>query len=123
MPNKPYPKDIATQAQTVLDKWKQINASLTIGDLTPDMLQANLTKSQPIQSRITALKTELTDQQNQHDVVCSDMWEQVKRVRNGVKGIYGDNSSQYEMIGGTRKSERKRPVRKAAAAAAPAKTE
>ncbi|MGC1377881.1 MAG: hypothetical protein WA821_16735, partial [Anaerolineales bacterium] len=60
---------------------------------------------------------------NQQDVVCSDMWEQVKRVRNGIKGIYGDNSSQYEMIGGIRKSERKRPVRKAAAAAAPAKTE
>ena len=123
MPNKPYPKDITKQAQTVLDKWKQINPSLTIGDLTPEMLQANLTKSLPIQSRITVLKTELTDQQNQRDAIYSDMWEQVKRVRNGIKGIYGDNSSQYEMIGGKRKSERKRPVRKAAAAVAPAKTE
>ena len=48
------------------------------------------------------------------------MWDQVKRVRNGIKAVYGDNSSQYEMIGGIRKSERKRPVRKAAAPA-PAK--
>jgi hypothetical protein len=120
MTNKLYPSDVADQAQIVIDKWKQINPSLTIGDLTPDMLQANLDKSQPIKSRITALKTELTDQQNQRDAVYSDMWEQIKRVRNGVKGIYGDNSSQYEMIGGIRKSERKRPVRKTAA---PAKTE
>ncbi len=36
----------------------------------------------------------------------------VKRVRSAVKGIYGDDSSEYEMVGGTRKSERKRPVRK-----------
>ena len=110
--NKPYPADITAQAQTVLDKWKQINPSLTIGDLTPEMLQANLTKSLPIQSRITVLKTELTDQQNQRDAVYSEIWEQIKRVRNGIKGIYGDNSSQYEMIGGIRKSERKRPIRK-----------
>ena len=39
----------------------------------------------------------------------------IKRVRAGVKGIYGDDSSQYEMIGGTRMSERKPPARKPAA--------
>ena len=121
MPNKPYPQDITTQAQTVLDKWKQINPSLALGELTPATLEANLNKLTPIRSRMTALKTELTDLQNQREAVCADMWDQVKRVRSGIKGIYGDNSSQYEMIGGIRKSERKRPVRKAAAA--PAKTE
>jgi hypothetical protein len=31
----------------------------------------------------------------------------VQRVRNGVKANYGDYSSQYEMVGGTRASERK----------------
>jgi hypothetical protein len=123
MTNKLYPSDVADQAQIVLDKWKQINPLLTVGDLTLAMLKANLDKSLPIQSRITALKTELTDQQNQRDAVYSEIWDQIKRVRNGIKGIYGDNSSQYEMIGGIRKSERKRPVRKAATAPAPAKTE
>jgi hypothetical protein len=121
MPNKPYPKDITKQAQTVLDKWKQISASLTLGDLTQAALEANVNKAASLASRMTALKTELTDLQNQHEATCTDIWDQVKRVRNGVKGIYGDNSSQYEMIGGIRKSERKRPVRKAAAAPAPTK--
>jgi len=32
-----------------------------------------------------------------------------------MKAIYGDDSSQYEMIGGTRLSERKSPARKAKA--------
>jgi hypothetical protein len=43
------------------------------------------------------------------------VWEKVKRVRAGVKGNYGDGSSQYEMVGGTRLSERKSPKRKAVA--------
>ncbi|MBI5950756.1 MAG: hypothetical protein HY865_03790 [Chloroflexi bacterium] len=34
---------------------------------------------------------------------------------NGVKANYDDDSSQYEMVGGTRLSERKSPTRKAKA--------
>ena len=124
MARKPYPPNIIKQAQTVLDKWKQINPSMTLGDLTQAALEANMNKELSIQSRMTALKAELTDLQNQRDATCTDIWDQVKRVRSGVKAIYGDDSSQYEMIGGTRRSERKRPVRKAASAPpAPAKKE
>jgi hypothetical protein len=61
----------------VLDKWKQINPSLTI----------------------TALKTGLTGRQNRRDVIYSEIWGQIKRLRSSI-----------------RKSERKRPIRKTAAA-------
>jgi hypothetical protein len=54
----------------------------------------------------------LTDKRNQRDALYTQIWDKVKRVRNGKKGIYGDDSSQYEVIGGTRLSERKTPVRK-----------
>ena len=53
------------------------------------------------------------DKRNQRDALYAQIWDKVKRVRNGVKGIYGDDSSQYEVIGGTRLSERKTPTRKA----------
>ena len=36
-----------------------------------------------------------------------------ERMLAGVASKYGKDSNQYEMAGGTRKSERKRPVRKA----------
>lgn len=35
------------------------------------------------------------------------------KALNGVKFKYGPDSSQYEMAGGVRQSERKKPVRKA----------
>jgi hypothetical protein len=41
------------------------------------------------------------------------LWDKVKRVRKGVKANYGDDSSQYEMVGGTRTSERQPRTRKA----------
>jgi len=122
MARKPYPSNIIKQAKTVLDKWKQINPSMTLGDLTQAGLEANLNKELSIQSHMTALKAELTDLQNQHDATCTDIWDQVKRVRSGVKAVYGDDSSQYEMIGGTRRSERKRPIRKTVTPASPATT-
>jgi hypothetical protein len=39
-------------------------------------------------------------------------WDKVKRARAGVKAAYGDDSSQFEMIGGTRTSDRKTRSRK-----------
>jgi len=58
----------------------------------------------------------LTDKRNQRDATNTALWDKVKRARNGIKANYGDDSSQYEMVGGTRASERKPRTRKAVAA-------
>jgi hypothetical protein len=39
--------------------------------------------------------------------------EWVTRARSGFRAVYGPDSTQYEQAGGTRSSERKKPVRKA----------
>jgi hypothetical protein len=71
-----------------------------------------LTTAGPIEAQITNLETQLNNLCNQRDTVYQSMWDKVKRVRAGVKANFGDNSSQYEMIGGTRLSERKPRTRK-----------
>jgi len=53
----------------------------------------------------------------ERDALLGATWDKVKRVRASVKGLYGDDSSEYDMVGGTRKSERKTPTRKAKPAA------
>ncbi len=40
------------------------------------------------------------------------MRQLLKRVRAAVKGHFGDDSTEYALVGGTRLSERKKPVRK-----------
>ena len=42
----------------------------------------------------------------------------VTRIRSAMRGVFGPDSTQYEQAGGTRRSERKRPARKAAVAKA-----
>ena len=42
----------------------------------------------------------------------------MKRIRTGVKAIYGDDSLEYERVGGKRASEIKRSPHKAEATAA-----
>jgi hypothetical protein len=113
MPNKLYPTDVLKQAQDVLSAWNQIGATVTVGTLTPALLQTDVTAATTLEADMAKLEAQLTDKRNQRDALYTSIWDKVKRVRNGMKAIYGDDSSQYEMIGGTRLSERKAPVRRA----------
>ena len=55
---------------------------------------------------------EVSTMRNKRDALNLNVWDKVKRVRAGVKAIYGDDSSQYQMVGGTRMSDRKSPTRR-----------
>ena len=112
MPGKTFPNDALEQAQAVLDAWKEIDDKVTFGDATVASLTSDLAQAGTIQSQMNTFEAQLTDLRNQRDALNSAIWDQVKRVRAGVKGLYGDDSSQYEMVGGTRLSERKTPTHK-----------
>jgi len=114
MTKKLYPSDVLTQAQTVLSAWNQISTTLAFGTLTATTLTADITQATTLESQIATLEAQLTNARNQRDALYLGMWDKLKRVRSGVKANYGDDSSQYEMVGGTRLSERKSPTRKVA---------
>jgi hypothetical protein len=116
MPNKLFPSDILAQARAVSGGWNKIDPALQIGDLSRNALEANIDQSVPLQTEMDELEAQLTDLRNRRDDLYMALWDQVKRARNGIKGIYGDDSSQYEMVGGTRRSERKPISRKKVAA-------
>jgi hypothetical protein len=59
------------------------------------------------------LEIQLADKRNQRELTYNGMWDKVKRVRAGVKANYGDDSQQFEMVGGTRTSDRKPRTRRA----------
>jgi hypothetical protein len=115
MTSKPYPTDVLEQAQSVLDAWNQIDDGLTYGQITTAALSADITQAGQLLSQMNALEAQITNLRNQRDALYQALWDKVKLVRNGVKANYGDDSSQYEMVGGTRLSERKSPTRKATA--------
>ena len=117
MTKKLYPTDVLEQAQSVLDAMNQINETMSIGSVNNSSLASDITQATQLASQMNAIEAQLTNLRNQRDALHEELWDKIKRVRNGVKANYGDDSSEYEMIGGTRRSERKAPVRKAKTAA------
>jgi hypothetical protein len=113
MPGKPYRPNVLEQAQTVVSAWNQIGATVTFGTLTPGNLTTDITAATALEASMASLEAQLTDARNKRDALYVGLWDKLKRVRNGVKANYGDDSSQYEMVGGTRLSERKSPARRA----------
>ena len=111
MSKKFYPPNVLAQAQEVLVGWAQVSATLAFGTLNPAALTTDITTVSTLESDISKLEIQLADKRNQRDIVYNSMWDKVKRVRAGVKANYGDDSQQYEMVGGTRSSERKSPRR------------
>ncbi|MEW6403502.1 MAG: hypothetical protein AB1649_17025 [Chloroflexota bacterium] len=116
MAKKQYPSNVLAQAQDVLVGWTQVSATLTFGTLNPAALTADITAVAPVESEISKLEIQLADKRNQRDLIYNGMWDKIKRVRAGVKANYGDDSQQFEMVGGTRISERKARARKVPAA-------
>lgn len=114
-----FPQDTISQAGSVLEGWKKIEIGLKLGPLEQVTLQADLAQAQAIQTEFDALEAQYTELRNKRDVLHAGIWDKVKRVRASIKGMYGDDSNEYELVGGTRKSERKPPVRRTKAAATP----
>jgi len=115
MPNKLYPADVLEQAQSVLAAWGEIDSQLVFGTLSHSALDGDIIKARQTLSQMEALEAQLTNLRNQRDAHNQEIWDKVKRARNGFKAHYGDDSSQYEMVGGTRLSERKPATKKAKA--------
>jgi|SRR5687767_2506460 len=112
MAKRSYPNDVLDQSRGVLNAWCQIDDQLAFGALNTGTLTMDINQARGIQEQMTNLENQLTNLRNQRDAANVSLWDKVKRARAGVKATYGDDSSQYEMVGGTRLSERKTPTRR-----------
>jgi hypothetical protein len=111
MSKKSFPSNLLKMAQDVLVGWAQVGATLAFGTLNQAALTADITAATTLESEISKLELQLADKKNQRELVYTSMWDKIKRLRAGVKATFGDDSQQYEMVGGTRASERKSPRR------------
>ncbi len=87
------------------------------GDITADKLQNTVNALQSRIDGITGLKKQLIDQQNERDRIAGELGEMNRRVRAQVVAQFGDDSTEKELVGLKRASERRRPRLKAGAGA------
>ena len=112
MAKKLYPTDTLERAHAILAAWNHIDPSVAFGPLTFETFSADIETVLTLQQQIIGLQKQLLAMRNQRDAACMDIWSKAKRARAGIKATYGDDSIQYEIAGGTRLSERKKPRRR-----------
>jgi hypothetical protein len=111
MGKKLYPSNVLKDAIRIQEAWNLIDEELAFGSLNIAGLAIDINGIYQTQHDLAALKNQLIEIRNRRDELYLAAWDKVKRMRAGVKGLYGDDSSEYELVGGTRRSDRKRASR------------
>lgn len=111
MPKKSIPTDLLQQAVDVQDAWSRINAKMTFGNVNLGALIADIDALRAVEADLVGLSNQVSALRNQRDDLRKSTWEKLKRTRSAIRGIFGDDSSEYDLVGGTRMSERKSPRR------------
>ena len=92
---------------------KQINPPPNLGpNITVVAYEAAINNTAAVEESHQQLAAQMDDSSNRFDAQDGVLADWNRRVLSAVEAQYGPDSSEYEMVGGTRKSERKKPTRK-----------
>jgi hypothetical protein len=116
--------NLATDAKSALGFWAA-HPGIKLQETSCAEFKKTQTAFQQAADEVLASEKELRSKITERDALASEVNLVVTRLRSVVKGFYGPDSTEYEQVGGTRTSDRKRPARRkevqpAATAAAPA---
>ena len=100
--------DTLAQAETLLRVWTD-NPTFSLGDLTLASFQALIATHKATRANTEALRTQLTKAVNDINGQREALFDAVSRGRSGMRAQFGADSTQYDQVGGTRRSERRRP--------------
>jgi hypothetical protein len=107
MSKKFIPPNLLEQAASMQDAWARMDSGLKIGSLNLTALITDIGGLRGFESDLVSLENQMTALRNQRDALQQSTWDKVKRVRAAIRGIFGDDSSEYELVGGTRLSDKK----------------
>lgn len=101
------------KARHILAGLKQITPTPEFGpELTEALFEAEINGYSHDLEAFNGGLADLDDQQNRLDGREQRLSDFSQRIQAAVKALYGPDSSQFEVIGGVRRSDRKRRTRK-----------
>ena len=91
---------------------KQINPKPTLGSkVTVEIFETAVNDYTAAQDAYNGELAQLDERTNLLDARERDLADLSQRVLAAVRGEYGPDSNEFELVGGTRRSDRKRAVR------------
>lgn len=98
------------EAGEVRKALEKIGAGLP-AEISAAEMETKIAELETAVSELDALNAERTRLVNVKGDKAEQLSDYIVRTRSAVKGIFGADSSEYDMVGGTRSSERKKPKR------------
>lgn len=98
---------IIADGEQITRVWAE-NPSFTLGEITLPILQSKITSLRQKRDQVESLRTQMTALTNDLSAQSAEMTSINRRARSGFRAVFGPDSSQYEQVGGTRSSERRR---------------
>lgn len=108
------------EAETMVESRRIYTALGKIESRLPDEVKTErliekIQVAEDTDGQVKTVRTELSAKVAAKKRAFSELNQLLKRVRAVVKGVYGDDSLEYESVGGKRMSEKKRPAKKGTA--------
>jgi hypothetical protein len=103
--------DILSDAERLIRVWTE-NPKLSLGDVTRESFQAQVSGFKSNRAINEELRMQLTRGINEVNDEAGEIQSINTRALSGARAQFGQDSSQYEQLGGTRASERKPPKKK-----------
>ena len=94
--------------QRVVEGLKKLPEPLD-GELSTDNVEKQVAELEAAMQRVESLRKELAKAINERNRIHKEVSKLMGRVRSMVRGKYGPDSDEYELVGGTRLSEYKHP--------------
>ena len=102
---------IQKEGAALLKVWKD-NPDFKMGEVTLAKFTQAVTDLGETLEEITDKEQEVKGLANSRDDQAKTLAEWNTRARSGIRSVFGPDSTEYEKAGGTRKSERRKAVRK-----------
>ena len=100
------------EAHAVKQALEEIGEGLPAG-ISASEMSDRITALEDIIRQLDTLNADITRLIDSKGDVAERVSDYIVQARSAIKGIFGADSYEYDMVGGTRKSERKKPKRKA----------
>ena len=107
MPTYSNPADVVADADNILKVWS-VNAEFKLKDVTLGQFQQDRDDLANLLAELKRKDDEMTPLRNRRDDLTAKINSACTRARSGIKGYFGEDSTEYELAGGTRASERKK---------------
>jgi hypothetical protein len=103
--------NLVADAKSALKFWEQ-HPEINLNETTVAQFRKVQAAFQKLTDDIAQHEIELGAKMTERDQLSKNVRQAVSRLRSGVRAFFGPDSKEYEQIGGTRLSTRKRPVRR-----------